>query len=223
MNGWTYVNGVIVGSMSNEKVSSTGCTVTQIGWFLTMCYYYTDGTSECDDPEYLFSIYISNCGGSSDTGGGVNPPPPPVNCAAQAEAFANAGSVQSGPINQTTTFNDGTDWNINYNWIIFTAGPWHLKSYEQATLKKINYPNNYSRWEYQTFTHASIGAGGVVAGGTRTFTYLDVTINFTPQTSWMRIDFGVDNSIICSGSPFAVPGLYNANKVFHAPGSITIN
>ena len=164
--------------------------------------------------ELVNSVYVGEtCTGGGIGGGGGN-----VGENGNAQElfdFISMGVVESGEPNVTTTFNDGTEWNVTYDWIIYTAGTWGLLSYEDATLRKIHYPN-YSRWEYQTFTHRLITDFGANVGGTRTFEDLGPTINNTPthQTAWVRIDFKVIHSVT---GFVPLPIAYNANKTFFAP------
>lgn len=161
--------------------------------------------------ELVSSIYVgTTClgsGGGGGSEGGTN--------GQELIDFINTGTVESGDINEMTISNNGTDWNVSYDWLIYSAGTWGLLSYENAALKKIHY-SNYSRWEYQTFTHNQIVDYGTSFGGNRTFEDIGATINMTQthQTAWVRIDFKITHSV---PGFFGTAIPYNANKTFFAP------
>jgi hypothetical protein len=176
-------------------------------WYLNT---YADG-------ELISSVYVgTTCTGNpndgSGGGGGSGGEDP---CVQQSPTFANAGGSVSGPINSVTLFNDGIDWEVNYDWKIFAAGTWGLFSYEKGILKKKTYSNG-DRWEYQTFTHRFITDAGANIGGTRTWQDLGATINLSPTgvAAWVRIDYKVTSSVV-GCVPLNLN--YNANKIFYAP------
>lgn len=169
--------------------------------------------------EYQFTTCNAGGGGGGGTSNGNG-----NSCSSAAiQAFANAGSAMSGTLNTVDEFYNGTTLRRAYNWKIYSANTWGLFSYERATLEKKSYPNNYTRWEFETFDHVQIAEVGMNLGGSRTFIDLGATINMTSthQTAWVQIDFSVANSLACSQFPPVVLA-YNANKTFYAPSSLVI-
>ncbi len=168
---------------------------------------------------YQFTTCNAGGGGGGGTSNGNG-----NSCSSAAiQAFANAGSAMSGTLNTVDEFYNGTTLRRAYNWKIYSANTWGLFSYERATLEKKSYPNNYTRWEFETFDHVQIAEVGMNLGGSRTFIDLGATINMTSthQTAWVQIDFSVANSLACSQFPPVVLA-YNANKTFYAPSSLVI-
>ncbi len=190
-----------------------GCSYVTVDW-----YWQTWENGVLVSEEYLFSSTVIYCEATGGGGSGGNGP----TCEEQNEVFVNQGHAVNGPVHSGTEFYNGATWIKNYNWLIFQAGTWGLLSYERGTLEKIHYPNNQSRWEFQSFDHIKIAESGIVFGGTRTFQDLGATINITPtkMSAWVRIDFSVSSKVICFANPVTIP--YNANKTFYAPNSVVV-
>lgn len=201
------------GPVGNYAPLNQGCEYVYIEWYYQV---YENGVLIYE--EYLETTAVVYCeaGGS---GGSGNP-----TCQEQLQNFANQGSATSGTTFSQDISNDGTIWKKTYNWAIFTAGTWGLLSYDKATFEKIYYAsNNTERWEFQSFDHIKIAEVGTNVGGTRTFQDLGATINFTPTktSAWERIDFSVTSSVLCWPLP-PLTNVYNSNKTFYAPNTITV-
>lgn len=181
------------------------------------------GTSPCIEwfwQTYVNGVLVSEdyinttcCGGTSGGGSGTD-------CQAQLDAMVAAGEVvTNSPITETTESITNAEWKKRYSWVIFTAAnTWSLISYERAVLEKVYYPtSNQSLWEYKTFEHSGIAEAGFVAGGSRSFKDLGATINKTKYTAYVQVDFSVTaSSMTCN-----VTNVYNGNKRFVAPNTIT--
>lgn len=210
------------GVVPNSAISPANCAAS--GGFLDCEDYYLitydQITGEILNVEYLYTdcVCIPGTGGGGGNGGGGT-----ATCEQQNEEFANMGHAVNGVVTENTIFNNGTDWKKGYNWVIYTAGPWGLISYEQGELKKVHYTtNNIDLWEFQSFTHLTVLASGVNVGGTRTFSIVPPTINISPiKTSvFIEIPFTVTSTVNCPGiPPLAHP--FTSNKRFYAPNTIT--
>jgi hypothetical protein len=228
INGWKYTNGKITGTITAGRqieAAQPNCQDIEMGVYSTTCYYSSGGSQQYCDAAVLIYVYtISTCTGGTGGGGASSPSNNCAQAQADAAAFLSSGSVTSGPVSILTESNDGTDWKVTYIWEIYNATSWHLHSYEKATLRKIYYPNNYNRWEYQTFTHSSLASSGISPGGNRTFAETEAAdINITPtnQSAWVTVFFSVTSTpAITPGCTIGIPpvtDILNANKAFHAP------
>jgi len=168
--------------------------------------------------EYLYTT--CSCTLSTGGGGGGGE----MSCEQKNVDFINMEHPEDGPVSESTISFRNRDWNKGYNWLIFSAGPWGLISYEQANLKKIHYSsNNLDIWEFQTFQHLSVLETGMNVGGSRTFTIVPPIINISPSKTSVNIhiDYTVSSKAECiPGVPLAHP--FNSNKSFYAPNNIVI-
>jgi hypothetical protein len=175
----------------------------------------------------IVGIVIGLCNIFENSGGGGGSGTPQNNtCANEAVAFLSMGSVQSGPVLETTVSNNGTIWVKDYNWKIYSAGTWGLLSYERGTLEKVTYPNNYNRWEFQSVAHVGVLSAGMSPGGSRTFTSLPPSYNIsgTRLAVYEHIDFSVTSTTICNNPVLApVTNVFGANTVLRSPSTITVN
>jgi hypothetical protein len=213
------------GVVPNSAISPANCAAS--GGFLDCEDYYLitydQITGEILNVEYLYTncVCIPGTGGGGGNGGGGGT----ATCAQQNEEFTNMGHAVNGVVTENTISNNGTNWKKGYNWVIFTAGPWGLISYEQGELKKVHYAsNNIDLWEFQSFIHLAVMESGMNVGGTRTFTVAPPIINISPSktSANIRIDFTVTSKFLCTGAiPITQP--FNANKTFYAPNIITIS
>lgn len=184
-------------------------------------YWQTWVNGNLESEVYWFTTCTGGSGGSGGGGGGGV-----STCAAEAMAFLNQNiTLPNGPLNEYTFSNDGTNWIKMYDWKIFTAGPWALISYEKATLQKITYPNNYTRWEFQSVEHVGVTEAGMNVGGTRTHSELPPIYNITPTglSVYVTIYFTVTSAAICQNP--IVPSVvapYNANTILRSPSPAPI-
>lgn len=209
------------GIAPNSAISPANCAAS--GGFLDCEDYYlityNQITGEIINVEYLYTncVCVPGTGGGGGNGSGGT-----ATCAQLNEEFANMGHAVNGVVTENTILNNGTNWKKSYSWVIFTAGPWGLVSYEQGELKKVHYStNNIDLWEFQSFTHLTVLETGTNVGGSRTFSVVTPTINISPiKTSvFMTIPFTVTSTVNCPGIPSLVQP-FTSSKRFFAPNTI---
>jgi hypothetical protein len=102
-----------------------------------------------------------------------------------------------------------------YEWCILRSIGWYLFSFEKGVHIKIRNTNPNLQWVWQSLEHLGIGRVGVVIGGSAEYSLISATPTLGLYYAIMSLDFKVNYSVFCKGSPFSVELIYNSAKAFH--------
>lgn len=198
--------------------------------------YWSDGSAtydflysycvapDCPDLRANGSLIISSgnienvveCGGGSGGNGsgpgGTNgeiPPQPSEECMNNIISFA--GSPVSQTISSTTVSSTPETIEKKYNWIFHQAATWHYHSTERGIRTKVN-----NEWRFTSLTHQSHAREGWVVGGTITLSSFNAHPTVGIYNAIMDLDYTIEASVVCTGSPLNLSFTYRAGKSFNS-------
>ena len=81
--------------------------------------------------------------------------------------------------------------------------------------KKTTNTNPSLQWEWLSLDHQGLGKAGVVIGGSVEYSLVSSIPTIGLYHATMDLDFKVEYSLVCKGSPFSIELLYNSQKAFN--------
>lgn len=167
---------------------------------------YSDGTIEL-----MYTYWVCELG--SDVGGGGGATGQNLAQEKLDELAAN-GYATSEISSQSELTNNGTEREVEYEWIAFRNLSWVLFSYEQGVHElDPNPPNQFTKWKWKSLTHKSEGGVGTIVGGSIDYSFKGVTATtLGTYFSTIGIRYEIKYSLVWSGSPFSQSHIYKSQS-----------
>jgi hypothetical protein len=162
-----------------------------------------DPPSACETNPSQQSCFCEIIGGCEEGGGGNTG----ENCDGIQESLEGTSVSEMESI--TTTNANPTTRTKNYVWTIYRQiwGLWSFQSHETGIQVKVG-----NEWHWLSLSHDNISRVGFQIGGNVSCTLNSATPTIGIYNASMTLDYNIEASLVCGGSPFSNNGNYKSSK-----------